>query len=112
MFAVAALMALVTCGSGLRADEFLCEEAFAHLRTCCPSFAVTSSNYCTYSVGCGETQYPALTAADSNCIIRMSCTDIVANDVCNAASERVVRIEQTSGPSSPNGPPPATSVCR
>lgn len=40
-----AVVALATCGAGLRKDEFLCEEAHAKLKECCPGFTTTDLDY-------------------------------------------------------------------
>ena len=61
----------VTCGA-IRKDEFLCEEAHARLTECCPNFPA-GEGYCSFSEGCGNTSYPALSPEESNCIRTASC---------------------------------------
>ena len=80
---LACLIALgpALCGD-LRADEFLCEEAHAHLKECCPGFT-TVATFCDYVDGCDDgSTYPALTPDESNCIRAASCDTLVANGIC------------------------------
>lgn len=90
---VVAILAVVygACGSKLRSDEFLCEEAYVHLQQCCPGFQ-TDGNYCTYDPGCGTQQFPALDDQESECIRRLSCDQLVSSGVCGRAQERHVAV--------------------
>ena len=65
-------------GDTLREDEFLCEDAVAHIHECCPDFDVTSVA-CNYTEGgCGtKTVNPDLSEFNSACLIDASCADIV-----------------------------------
>jgi len=74
----------VTCGA-IRKDEFLCEEAHARLSECCPNFPKGES-YCSFSEGCGNTSYPALSPEESNCIRTASCEKIRSNGICEKAA--------------------------
>jgi hypothetical protein len=80
---VLALGALVCC-VGIREDELLCEEAAAHLASCCPGFDAGALG-CTYSTGCGTTTYPALGIDQSKCINRENCGQLVSTSVCERA---------------------------
>ena len=70
---------------GFREDEIMCEEAVARLVKCCSDFdphAVT----CSYSSGCGTTQYPAIDMQTSTCIREQSCEDLIGGGVCDRAA--------------------------
>lgn len=83
---VLSLTALFMCGA-VRQDEFLCEEAHARLVECCPGFH-TEPGYCTYSDGCGDTTYPALTSDESECVRRASCEALRSGGLCTKLAER------------------------
>lgn len=81
-----ATVALATCGASLRRDEFLCEEAHAKLKECCPSFTTHDLDYCIYEVGCGTPgKLPALTDEESNCVRRSTCDRLKLDGVCARA---------------------------
>jgi len=69
---------------GLREDEIDCEEAVSYLQQCCPHFKQTETLQCEYSDGCGVTE-PALSIDQSQCILGLSCQQIVANGICEKA---------------------------
>jgi hypothetical protein len=69
----------------MREDEFLCEEAHAHLTDCCPGFK-TAPGVCEYVDGCDESTYPALPPAESNCIRAKSCQELVDQGICERAA--------------------------
>lgn len=79
-------LAPALCGN-IRQDEFLCEEAFAHLKECCPELS-KDLYLCDYAAGCdGEVHNsPALGVDASNCIREMSCDALVASGVCTRAA--------------------------
>ncbi len=82
-----AACAFVTCGTGSRADEFLCEEAFVRLQECCPDLHV-SRQFCEYDPGCGSPRYPVLTVRESNCLRSASCSALAAAETCKKLEER------------------------
>lgn len=89
--AVVALGAtFLVAGGGLREDELDCEEAVAHLASCCPNYDPTQIA-CKYSSTCGIT-LPALSVEESRCILDLSCDHVVQAGLC----------ESTEGLSSPH----------
>jgi hypothetical protein len=71
-----------------REDTILCEEAVAHLESCCPGFD-PSSVQCTYdfssSDDCDDSSsetLPGLSIDQSNCVRSMSCSDLVSSGFC------------------------------
>jgi hypothetical protein len=86
------LAGAVVCCAGIREDEVLCEEAAAHLSSCCPGFDATSLA-CTYNSGCGTTTYPALSIKASQCINGESCARLVGSDVCSRAQQAHAVVE-------------------
>lgn len=97
--AIAILVGLgpALCGSA-DTDKvvFLCEEAFAHLKECCPNFTATALGYChADSPGCdGVDSYPALGVNDSNCIRGMTCDELVSKGICARAASAQVQPNQ------------------
>lgn len=92
-----------------RDDVIGCEEAAAHLESCCPGL-VLGSNVCTFSYehnsGCGsETNdyvYPAFTDSERSCILARSCADLVAGGICERARNAPARrSSMRSGEASP-----------
>jgi hypothetical protein len=81
-FTVALVVGLVMACGDIRQDEFLCENAVAHLQRCCPDFT-SSSIDCTYAPGCTSTVYPELDATQSDCIMSESCGALLASGVCD-----------------------------
>ena len=63
-------------------DEFLCEDAVAKLKGCCPSAALDTIE-CKYIADCNSTIYPRFGEADARCIIGASCSDL-RNGACVA----------------------------
>jgi hypothetical protein len=76
---------LIAC-SCIRQDEFLCENAVAHLVQCCPGFNANAVN-CQYDQGCLETTYPEVDESQSECILGESCGALRANAVCDRVSQ-------------------------
>ncbi len=77
-----------------REDVVMCEDAVAYLTSCCPSFDphVLACNYSyDYTPGsCNsgattESVSPALSVAESGCILSRSCNTIRASGVCDRA---------------------------
>ncbi|MFT3764260.1 MAG: hypothetical protein QM820_01870 [Minicystis sp.] len=85
--AVVAVLGLSTlvAGGGLREDELECEQAVAHLQSCCPGFE-TAQIRCVYSDTCSLT-LPALSIAESECIMKRSCDEIIASKLCEATQD-------------------------
>lgn len=82
-FVIAVLaIGIMTCG--IREDELRCEESVAHLVECCPGFDAKNIN-CYYTEGCNNTYYPAITVAESRCILNMDCPAIVSGGICERA---------------------------
>lgn len=101
----AALVAVwATTVGAIRRDEFLCEEAHAKLVECCPGFS-TDGSYCSYSEGCGNTSYPALSPEESNCIRTASCEKLRDTGICaRAAAAKSPNFDDDAGtPSDPWG---------
>jgi hypothetical protein len=95
------LVLVVTRGaSGETYDEpfqesvIYCEEAVARLGSCCPTFDGTPV-VCSFrhsgEGGCGEgwrdNEDPALSLAESRCILDMSCEDMRSKGVCSRAQK-------------------------
>ncbi len=75
------LAVLFACGD--RQDDFDCDNAVLHLRGCCPRFNASAVD-CRSSDACGPV-YPALSAAQSQCIRSESCETIRATGLCDRA---------------------------
>ncbi len=104
----AIVVGVTTCGAGLRADEFVCEEAHARLVECCPGFSVDGA-YCTYDDGCGEgTRYPRLSEPESQCIRTASCATLRERGICARAAAAPAVAEPNAGSS--GGTPPSGMV--
>jgi hypothetical protein len=66
-----------------REDTILCEEAVAHLKTCCPGFDSLKVE-CSYeSGGCDSSDsFPSYSIAESNCLRAMSCSALESSGLC------------------------------
>ncbi|APR77320.1 Hypothetical protein A7982_02667 [Minicystis rosea] len=84
---------LLVAGGGLREDELECEQAFAHLKACCPDFDHTEIS-CVYSTFCNLV-LPDLSIPESQCIVQRSCEDIVQGGICERARNRPFESSQT-----------------
>jgi hypothetical protein len=74
--------------SGITQGEFECEQAAAHLRTCCPDFPVRDIN-CNYLDGCGGPgEDPLFDVPTSQCLQQTRCEDLQASGTC----ERLAKI--------------------
>lgn len=67
----------LTC-SGIHDDELGCEEAAAHLRSCCANFDPATIS-CSVGTSCGNSPHPELALDQSSCILDRSCADLNAN---------------------------------
>jgi len=100
---VALIVGLLLACTGIREDEFACEDAVAHLQQCCPGF--TGANIaCVYDAvagGCdtqGYSDNPDFDVAQSTCIRNESCTQLrspgpTGTSVC----DQVAAIPKNSG---------------
>lgn len=68
---VLAALSPFMCGPILE-DEFLCNEAIAHLQSCCTRFEV-DSNFCADTVDCNDSHASQLSVAQSQCILAKDC---------------------------------------
>jgi hypothetical protein len=71
----------------IRQDEFVCEDAAAHLEACCQGFHASNID-CTYqaSQGCNDsTVYPEIDVPQSACIRAETCDQLKSTGVCTRA---------------------------
>jgi hypothetical protein len=68
-------------GSGIRKDEFECEEAVQHAQTCCGKKLTIS---CIYFHGCesATTRFPAIPTDRAFMLRTTSCDELVASGFC------------------------------
>lgn len=88
------IVATVTCGPALREDEVQCEEAVAHMQSCCPGGFPEPQTYCRYTAGACNDSRPALSVEESQCIQKTDCATLVNSGVC----------ERAKGHTTQNGP--------
>jgi hypothetical protein len=74
------------CADGFREDEMDCEQAVAHLETCCGHIDVAQSA-CTHQSAGGLITPTALTADESRCVLGESCEGLRSNGVCGRATQ-------------------------
>ncbi len=80
-----AVAPLLMGSSDLREDQFECEQAASHLKSCCGSSFDARAVDCEYTAGCSnDDSYPALTVGVSKCIEAKSCDALLADDLCTA----------------------------
>ena len=86
-----AVVALLATGC-VREDELDCQEAAAHLKSCCPGVNWMAVD-CSYESGCFpfsscEAPVPRrqFTIAESECIVAASCTRLLDTGVCDRAT--------------------------
>jgi len=85
------VIAVVVLSSGeINRDEYLCEEAHAKLKQCCGAAFATETSFCTL----GACSSPSLGASTSECILGLTCEEIVKNEICR----RVMRRDETGVP--------------
>lgn len=97
-----------------REDVFACEEAVAHLASCCPSLAPNEVR-CLYrrdrTDGCDYAHYyeedPGIGADEAECLLALDCGTIRERGICERAheiksrtSERTTEMGSTRGESS------------
>jgi hypothetical protein len=74
---------------GVDKEELDCEQAVAHLVSCCPGFDARSI-VCEQASGCGGSGNRVdLNLARSACILGASCEDLVASGACEHAKQVV-----------------------
>lgn len=79
---IVAVIVVPPTGCSVRSDEFLCEDAVAKLRSCCPSSSAPVYIDCHYYDSyCGGATYPQIEEGDARCIIGSGCNDL-ANGAC------------------------------
>src|SRR5262245_41666869 len=67
---------------GVDKEELDCEQAVAHLVSCCPGFDARSI-VCEQPSGCGgKANHVDLDLGRSECILGASCEDLVASGAC------------------------------
>lgn len=79
----------------VRRDELHCENAVAQLESCCPEFR-PDAGYCEYAEGCGVV-YPTISEGDAECIVGLTCGEIVAGGICERAQTAVPRTDSQPG---------------
>lgn len=85
LFIAVLAIGIMTCG--IREDELRCEESVAHLVECCPGFDAKDID-CYYTESCESgNYYPAITIAESRCILNMDCPAIVSGGICERAQK-------------------------
>jgi hypothetical protein len=79
-------LALAAPALGSDGTEFACEEAAAHLASCCPDFDPQQLD-CTYSFGCdGSDPNPQFSREESECIQSLDCDELRDGGVCEQAT--------------------------
>jgi len=94
----------------LREDVLSCEEALAHLTSCCAAFD-PSRVPCHYHYDYTETtscdgptssstdeEHPALSLDESTCIRDRACGDLIADGICDRAQKARADVEVTTTP--------------
>ncbi len=66
--------------TGFEETELQCEEAYAHLESCCGDLHEAMS--CRVSGGCSGSE-PILEVSESRCIRKLSCDEIQDRGMCN-----------------------------
>lgn len=67
--------------SAIREDELQCEEAIAHVVSCCPGFAPEAVD-CSRGEGCEVSEGPTLDAAEGRCVRARSCSELRDDGLC------------------------------
>jgi hypothetical protein len=87
MLAAIALALLGTrCADGFREDEMDCEQAVAHLKSCCSEIDVAQTA-CTHESTGGVVTSTALTADESTCILGEGCDTLRSSGVCDRSHD-------------------------
>jgi hypothetical protein len=75
--------------TGIREDEFECEEAVSYVSECCPSFQASSVR-CIYtppSTCENNAVLPDIDIATSRCVRSRSCEQLVSQGICDRAAD-------------------------
>lgn len=104
LFGLIALL-LFACGGHdhdqFRSDVLDCEEAVAHLETCCKiQMAADACDYSFDDYGCGggaKSVTPAFSTTESQSIQRQSCSELVNSGACEAAKAAEPNVSTTPG---------------
>jgi hypothetical protein len=75
------LSTLVADG-GLSQVQLDCEEAVSYLQGCCPGFKQDETVACQTEQGCDTSTEPALSISESQCIVALSCSEVVSRGIC------------------------------
>jgi hypothetical protein len=83
--ALAALLSgAVTCT--FRTEDLYCEEAFAHLTTCCPELSDYPLDCYGARQGCESVGQISLTEEESECVLDRDCDTLRSSGVCERAA--------------------------
>jgi hypothetical protein len=101
VFALGVATVLATsCDDDFTEDVFLCEEALAHVRECCPKTDLsgvecayehsteTGRASCTadWNITTSRNVEPAIAPDDAHCVLGTSCEELVARGACERAA--------------------------
>lgn len=92
---IAVSPSFVTCSVG-GADEVSCEEAYAHLTECCPTFSVPGLRCHREGDGCNVAG-PQLNVQESQCIAHKTCTELTSERVCEGTQQAFERWRANPG---------------
>jgi hypothetical protein len=109
---VALLVGVLLGCTGIREDEFVCEDAVSHLQQCCPGF-VAGNVDCSYEpAGCEENPvYPEISISESTCIRGESCNELRSTGVCTRAIAVPAGTAWADASESSNAAPSFPRVC-
>jgi hypothetical protein len=84
----------VTPAPGLREDEVQCEEAVAHVQSCCSTF--TSNVSCTFvdRGACEASTYPDFTPDESRRVQALACHEVVDSGLCSFEFDHSVSTDE------------------
>lgn len=77
---------LVDCGA--TAGELVCEDAVAHVTSCCPSLSASAFECPHYGGGCEDLR-ATLSTTESRCLRALDCETLVAHDLCARIATRL-----------------------
>ena len=98
LLVLAALTPLVMGSSDLREDQFECEQAVSHMKSCCPATFDPTHVSCEYEDGCGGgSTYPSLGVDDSKCIEDKSCDQILGSGLCSTVDGLGTYVQDPDG---------------
>jgi hypothetical protein len=101
-YALAGLLVIagpLLVGFDLDRGELACEQAAAHLSTCCPDLVFPRWS-CVQEGGCTrETDGTLIAEEESECLREESCDAIVGRQICERVEARARAVEDIDGPS-------------